>query len=237
MALYAALMPRRRPLRSRARTRARPRSASASASAFAVAASAPRARLDVDARRAQLVTLALDAFGERSYDDVSIDEFARAAGISKGLVFHYFPTKRDLYVAALRRAAQLLIDATAPDPSAPQDEQLRRSLEAYLDFVERHARSYVALIRGGVGFDPTTAAIVEDTRSQLVSRIHAGLPRAPSSSLRRAALRGWIGFVEAMVTDWISYRGLSRAQLLELLAAALFDAVHRATELGTRGRR
>src|SRR5690242_4164925 len=68
-----------------------------------------RVRLDVDERRAQLVALGLAEFGTRTYDDVSIDLIAQAAGISKGLLYHYFPTKRAFYVACVREAAARLL--------------------------------------------------------------------------------------------------------------------------------
>ena len=71
----------------------------------------PRVRLDNDARRAQLLLLARRAFSDRSYDEVSIDDLAREAKISKGLLYHYFPTKRDLYVAGLREIADALVEA------------------------------------------------------------------------------------------------------------------------------
>src|SRR3569623_1819861 len=69
----------------------------------------PRVRLDNDARRAQLLLRARKAFSDRSYDEVSIDDLAREAKISKGLRYHYFPTKRDLYVAGLREIAEELV--------------------------------------------------------------------------------------------------------------------------------
>src|SRR5580765_6635428 len=75
-------------------------------------AAAPRARLEVDERRAQLVALGVELFAARSYDEVSIDELARAAGISKGLLYHYFPTKRDFYVATVEEGATQLLART-----------------------------------------------------------------------------------------------------------------------------
>jgi AcrR family transcriptional regulator len=90
-------------------------------------------------------------FSEHSYDEVSIEDLARAAGVSKGLLYHYFPTKRDLYVATLEHSARQLVEMTTTDRSAPPDERVRRGLETYLDFVERHGKAYVALIRGGIG--------------------------------------------------------------------------------------
>src|SRR5450432_4371562 len=82
-----------------------------------------RLRLDNDARRAQLLLLARKAFSDRSYDDVSIDDLAREAKISKGLLYHYFPTKRDLYVAGLREIANEIVAAVACVPAdlAPID--------------------------------------------------------------------------------------------------------------------
>src|SRR3954471_3944242 len=88
----------------------------------AAAAATPRApkrriRLDNDERRAQLLTLARKAFSDRSYDDVSIDDLARELKISKGLLYHYFPTKRDLYVAGLREIAEELIERCTNIPA------------------------------------------------------------------------------------------------------------------------
>ncbi len=191
--------------------------------------SAPRARLDVDERRAQLLALGLAMFSERSYDEVSIDDLARAAGVSKGLLYHYFPTKRDLYVAALGHAAGRLLDETTLDRAAPPDERLRRGLETYLDFVAQHGKAYVALMRGGIGSDPEVAAIVEQTRSTFAARILEDVPHEIDKPLVRIALRGWIGFVEATSLDWVKDRAVSRDALVALLSAVLFDAVGRAS--------
>src|SRR5258706_14546667 len=88
----------------------------------------PRVRLDVDERRAQLVELGLAHFGERAYDDVSIDAIADAAGISKGLLYHYFPTKRAYYAATVKEAAARLVASTDTDDSAPPLERLHAGL-------------------------------------------------------------------------------------------------------------
>src|SRR5687767_328836 len=94
-----------------------------------------RIRLENDQRRAQLLALGVQAFSERTYDDVSIDDIAKAAGISKGLLYHYFPTKRDLYLAGLRAtAAELIASTTAAtsDMAMPPLERMRAGLDAYL---------------------------------------------------------------------------------------------------------
>src|ERR1041385_6097022 len=95
-----------------------------------------RIRLDNDERRAQLLTLARKAFSDRSYDEVSIDDLAREAKISKGLLYHYFPTKRDLYVAGLREIAEELVQkSTAIPPNLAPIERVRTGLDAYLEHI------------------------------------------------------------------------------------------------------
>ncbi len=193
--------------------------------------SRPRLRLEVDERRAQLLALALRTFAERSYDEVSIDELARAAGVSKGLVYHYFPAKRDLYVAALREAARQLLEVTASDPAAPPPARVRRGLESYLGFVEAHGPAYVALMRGGIGSDPEVFAVIEGTRQTFLDRVLDGTPPELDSPMVRMALRGFIGFVEATSLDWVARRSMPRERLVDLCAAVLFDMVARASAL------
>jgi AcrR family transcriptional regulator len=189
--------------------------------------SRPRIRLDNDQRRAQLLALAKRAFSDRAYDDVSIDDIARVASISKGLLYHYFPTKRDLYVAGLREISDELIEAITRvhDDLAPID-RVRGALDAYLDHVTRHARAFVALMRGGIGSDPEVAAVVESVRTRLFERFLTGAPFASllaGDARFETAIRGWIGCVEAASIDWCANPRLSRTELRELLTQILYE--------------
>jgi AcrR family transcriptional regulator len=187
----------------------------------------PRIRLENDQRRAQLLALAKRAFSEQSYDEVSIDDLSRTAKISKGLLYHYFPTKRDLYVAGLTEIANELVAAitAVPDDVAPI-ERVRRGLDAYLDHVTEHSRAFVSLMRGGIGSDPEIALVVEGVRTRLFQRFLSGSPFAgmvagdPKFEL---AIRGWIGFVEAASIDWCANPRLTRAEVRELLVQILFE--------------
>src|SRR3569623_2322631 len=148
-------MPPRRPIRRviRAALDARPKR---------------RVRLDNDERRAQLLTLARKAFSDRSYDEVSIDDLAREAKISKGLLYRYFPTKRDLYVAGLREIAEeLVLPLTSVPRELPPAARVGRSIDDYLDFVTEHSRAYVSLLRGGIGSAPAVAAELYGIRTRL----------------------------------------------------------------------
>lgn len=186
-----------------------------------------RVRLDNDQRRAQILELARRAFSDRAYDDVSIDDLAKDANISKGLLYHYFPTKRDLYVAGLREIADELVEAiTAVPDDLPPLERVRASVDAYLEHITRHARAFVALMRGGIGSDPEVAAVVESVRTRLFQRLLVGSPLAAllaGDARFETAVRGWIGFVEAASIDWCVHPRLSRNELRELMTQVLYE--------------
>ncbi|HEX7663697.1 MAG TPA: TetR/AcrR family transcriptional regulator [Polyangiaceae bacterium] len=199
-----------------------------------------RVRLELDERRAQLVALALAVFSKHAYDEVSIDDFARQAKISKGLVYHYFPTKRHLYVAGLREAARQLMEAVEP-PSTPllPDEfgarlripgdenvaRIRQALDAYFDFVESRGPAFVALMRGGIGSDPEIARVVEETRLKLMQRILKQAPKEIDRPIVRSALRGWIGFVEAASIRWLEKADAPREAIVKICLDVFFATV------------
>jgi AcrR family transcriptional regulator len=189
-----------------------------------------RARLSVDERREQLVALGGEIFSERPYDEVSIDGIAAAAGISKGLLYHYFPSKRDFYVEVVRHATQEMEDATLADPALPADERLALGLEQYLDYVQQHARGFAAVLGAGIGNDPEVTAIVEGVRAVMTDRIlsalppEAGGPGAPTAAVR-IAVRGWVGFAEAASLEWLDRGEMTRAALHQLLTSTLVAAV------------
>jgi AcrR family transcriptional regulator len=180
-----------------------------------------RTRLEVDARRAQLVALGLEFFGAQPYDDVSIDAVAKQAGISKGLIYHYFPTKRAFYVATVKEAAAELLACTEPDPRLGPIERAREGLDAYLGFVERHGRTYAALLGSGIGSDADRLRVVEETRGRFLDRLLEGNPRGAASPRLRLMLRGFVGFVERASLDWVLGGEPSRGELADLLLDVL----------------
>ena len=202
--------------------RARPRKTRAPK---VTAVRAPRARLEVDERRAQLVRLGIELFAARAYDEVSIDELARAAGVSKGLLYHYFPTKRDFYVATVSEASRQLLELTETPATMPPVERLRGSLEAYLDYVDAHAPAYAALMRGGVGSDPEVARVVDETRATMCERLLRELPDVTPTPLIRTAVRGWLGFCEATSLDWIERRTVTRSEIRDLMLEVLLATI------------
>jgi AcrR family transcriptional regulator len=187
-------------------------------------------RLAVDERRRRLLDLGTELFAEHAYDELSMARIAREAGISKALLYHYFPSKQAYFAATLEQAATELSALTEPDPGAPPVEQLAGSLDAYLGWVERHADAYAKLIRS-VGAVPEVRELVDRVRDATADRILAGLApgREPSPPLR-AAVRGWLWFMDGAVLDWLEHRDMDRAGLHGLLLGALLGVVTAAGE-------
>jgi AcrR family transcriptional regulator len=179
----------------------------------------------MDSRRAQLLDLGLRLFGTRAYDEVSIDDIAAAANMSKGLLYHYFGGKRAFYVAVVSDAARRLVAAIEPVRELPPPASVLAGLDAYVRFVEERADAYAALVTGGLGADPQIAAILESTRLEIVGIILTELGFDRPRPAYRLALRSWIGGVEAACVDWLGRRDLPRADLLQLMLGGLKGAL------------
>jgi AcrR family transcriptional regulator len=189
-----------------------------------------RKRLELPERREQLLSLARTAFAQKSYDEVSIDELAQAAGVSKGLLYHYFPSKRELYVETVRTAAEQLIERVLPDPSLSAYDQVVRGLEGYLSFVEENGPAYASLIQSGIGRDDEVLAIIDSTRHRFVSIMLERSGQALLNDVQRTLLRGWVGMVEAASLEWVAHRPMTRAQLSRLLLKTLLYTVQLGAE-------
>lgn len=192
-------------------------------------ANAPRTRLEPEARRAQLVGLGLQMLSTRPLDKVAIDDIATEAGISRGLLFHYFPTKRDFHLAVARAAAQQLLDRTRTDPDLPPLDQLRAGVEAFVDHLTGNRDAYVAFIRGSSGGDPELLQVYESTRTAFTDRVLAGLGIDPVTTRLRAVVRGWVAFTEEVTVDWLSSGDLEREDIVTLIDEALVALVTGAT--------
>ena len=141
-------------------------------------------RLDVDERRRRLLELGTDLFARYSYDELSMARIAREAGISKALLYHYFPGKQAYFAAALEEKAAELAALTGPDPSLPPVEQLAGALDAFLGWVEANRAAYGKLVRSA-GAIPEVREVVDRVRDATSARILDGL--APGGRAARDA--------------------------------------------------
>jgi AcrR family transcriptional regulator len=186
-------------------------------------------RLDVDERRRRLLEVGARAFTERSYDEVSMSDLARAAGISKGLLYHYFPSKRDLFTATLAAAAGEIAAVTAPDPSLPPAEQLARSVAAYLAWIEDHADGYRRLLESAGSQD--VRDLIEDVRERTVDQIVDGVSGGRPRPALRVAVRAWLWGMDGAILDWLDRADVTRDQVRDLLVATFAGGLAAASQV------
>lgn len=193
-----------------------------------------RRRLSKDARRAELLAAGEQVFSERPFDDVSIDDIAAAAGISKNLLYHYFVGKRELYLEVISDSAERMLAATEPDPDLEPIQRLSASLDAHLSYAVEHAKGYIALIRGGGG-DAEVQAILAAAQDQVVERTLVTLPfpggAPPEVEL---ALRGWLGMVDALTLSWLERRHLPQARVHELMVELFVGVITASATVSAR---
>ncbi len=170
--------------------------------------------MGVEERRQQLIGVALELFSRRSPDEVSIDEIAAAAGISRPLVYHYFPGKLSLYEAALRRAAEDLAGRFDEPQEGPLGARLLRVMRRFFDFVDEHGPGFSALMRGGpaVGSSATNA-LVDSVRQIAYDQILSHLRVEDPPARLELVVRSWISLVESTALIWLDGRRIPRGEL------------------------
>lgn len=190
-----------------------------------VTPAAPRRRRMAPAqRREQLIAIGLEMLASRTLDDLSVDDIAAAAGISRGLLFHYFDSKTEFHRAVVAAAAAQLIEVTEPDPALSPVEQLTTSVAAFVDHITANRAGYLSLVRGAASGDAEMRAVFERTRATLAQRVidNAGALGLALDLPAQIAVRGWIAFVEEVSVVWLSEHrsDVTRDALLELVGDA-----------------
>lgn len=188
-----------------------------------------RRRMSPESRREQLLELGTRLLSTRTLDEISIEVLAEEAGISRGLLYHYFGNKQDFHVAVVRRAVEDLVAITAPRDIDDPMEQLAVSIGAYLDYVVENYTGYVSLVRAAAGGNEELRAIYEEGRRALTDRIFEvtgpeGLEALgfSDSPTMRLLVKGWAAMLEDVIIAWVAdRRGIAREDLLERLARAL----------------
>jgi AcrR family transcriptional regulator len=191
---------------------------------------APRAsytRLDTDERRSRLLELGTRLFTEHGFDEISMAQIAREGGVSKALLYHYFPSKRDFFVATLADNAEDLVRRVAPAEGASPAEALLGSLRAYVGWIEEHRDSYTKLLRSAASI-PEVDEIVRQVREGTATRILDGLAEASGRTplpLTHVAVAGWLWFMDGAILDWVEHRDMTVDELARLGLQTLLGAV------------
>ena len=182
-------------------------------------------RLTVDERRRQLLRAGAELFASHAFEEISMRQIADAAGVSKPLLYHYFPSKNELFIAAVTEAASELQALIQPSGQGTPVKQLTGSLDAYLAWIEDHGETWAKLMQSAASL-PTARELVEGFRQRTLELALAQLTkrRKPRPALR-TAIKGWLGYMDAAILDWTTARDLPREKLRDLLLAAFISTL------------
>src|SRR4029077_6542666 len=181
-------------------------------------------RLDVDERRRQLLELGAELFTSNRYEDLSISRIAADAGISKALLYHYFPSKKAFFEETLSAWAEQLRERTEPDPGLPAADQLAHSREAFLALIEENAYAYRNLMDSATGV-PEIRDLIDEVRRRTAQRILDALYPTGAQAKARTAVSGWLWFMDGAFLGWIEHRDIERGELRDLLLGVLMGSL------------
>ncbi len=176
-------------------------------------------RLSRAERRAQLLATGRALVAERSFDEVTLDDLAEAAEVSRTLVFHYFANRNEFLAELVRAFAAEMLAATEPPEGIEPIAGLRWGVEHYLDFIADHAEPYRSMLLGAEGGAPALAAVLAETRATQTARILEGLGTTPEDAepLVAVAARCWVSLVEEAAVALLEDDRVDRAALVERL--------------------
>jgi AcrR family transcriptional regulator len=188
-----------------------------------------RRRLEPDERRAQIMACARRLFGERHYDAVSTTELARQSGVARGLINHYFGTKRELYLEVVRDLMFIPEFAVEQLAHGTIEQRIAASIDRLLTVIERNRAMWLATIgTGGYGRDPDVEQIMQEADEIAADRMMetAGLAGiAVGQEELRAMIRSFSGMAKAATREWLIRSALSREQVHTLLSSTLVTIV------------
>ncbi|WP_338784828.1 TetR/AcrR family transcriptional regulator [Streptomyces sp. DG1A-41] len=191
-----------------------------------------RRRLSTEERREQLLAVGARLFSESPYDDVWIEQVAEIAGVSRGLLYHYFPTKRDFFAAVVECESERILRMSAAVPGVPVRDQLAGGLDTFLEYVQTHAHGYRAFHRADAAGDQAVRRVYQRALAAQERQILAALavdpefgPACEGRPEMRLAVRGWLAFTTSVCLEWLRGTELSREQVRELCARALLGVL------------
>jgi AcrR family transcriptional regulator len=187
-------------------------------------------RLERDQRQSQILASARRLFSQRNFAAVSMSDIARDAGVARGLLHHYFGSKRDLYLEVVRSLMRM---PSNPVPSEDHGRGLEAAIEESVDrwllMLERNRGTWLAAIGAqGLGRDPEVEAILDEAREQAADHLIAALPTYRTASAPpavRAAIRAYSGFAEAATVEWLQRERLTREQVQVLLVRGFLSII------------
>jgi AcrR family transcriptional regulator len=180
-------------------------------------------RLDPEGRRRQILEAANRVFSEQPYASVSMRDIAQAAGVTRGLIHHYFGSKSELFREVVRSLAGSAPSLVRIDPELPIEQLAAANVDAWLDFTVEHRELALTIGAGALHpDDPALQTIVDETREQVIDRIilnHTGSTEAPPPV--RFIVRSYLGLADAAAREWLYHRRATRAEVHTMLVRSL----------------
>ncbi|MGK5628183.1 TetR/AcrR family transcriptional regulator [Streptomyces sp. URMC 123] len=186
----------------------------------------PRTRLSPTERRAQLLAVAARLFAAHPYDEVLMEGVAERAGVSRALLYRYFPSKRDLFAALYRQVAAELLAKSRFDPADTLVEQLVEGLDAHIEYFAENRNTVLAANRDLAG-DRLIQTIMNDELDALRERLLGVLPLADDTTRQAVSgvLKSWLVFVQVLCVDWLTEETCSRTELRDVCVGAVLGAI------------
>jgi AcrR family transcriptional regulator len=203
-----------------------------------------RRRLSPEDRRAELLALGAEVFGKRPYDEVRIDEIAERAGVSRALMYHYFPDKRAFFAAVVKDEADRLYEATNREPVSglTMFEEVRVGVLAYMAYHDQNPEAAWAAYVGLGRSDPVLLGIDEEAKSrqlehimERVGEVVSGVQEAKLEPEVERDLRvivyGWVAFTFEVCRQRIIDPTTDAERLADSCAHTLLDAIARVPDI------
>ncbi|MGB3441592.1 MAG: TetR/AcrR family transcriptional regulator [Actinophytocola sp.] len=189
-----------------------------------VTAAPRRRRLEPDERREEILACAMHLFGERPYAAVSTTELAARAGVARGLINHYFGTKRDLYLEVVRRMVTIPRFAIEQLPEGPLETRIHAAVDWFLEGVSRNSKAWLAAT-GAIGQDSEVEQILADADELAADRVLEAASLSAQAPELRAMVRSYGGMVKSAAREWLVRKDLTREQVHLMLSTTLLSLI------------
>ncbi|MFF1574749.1 TetR/AcrR family transcriptional regulator [Leifsonia sp. NPDC058292] len=149
------------------------------------------------------MAIGVASLAERPLESLTIEYLSAQAGVSRGLLFHYFGSKNGLRREVVRTARDSMLHASEPLPDLPPLDRLHDTLTRIVRFVRDHRGTFFSLVRGVASGDSEVREVVEQARALQAERVVAVFLElgATDSELLRIALRSWVAFAEEALVE------------------------------------
>ena len=155
-------------------------------------------RLSKQERRSQLVVLGIRLLETVPFHALSLDDVAERAGVSRSLLFHYFPTKLDYLTAVVRAAADHVLSLTEVPEGTSAEDCTRAIVTALVRYIQRRRDNYVAVLRSGRAVDPALEQVVDGMHRTISLRILDSIGVDGAGPMALVLTRAWLAGVEEL---------------------------------------